>query len=72
MIFKLKVDTLRKGGKDRWIVAITSDYLFISQMASPDLVAQWQVPLSDGVHLVEFEHGTTTGKRVIRVNGRVS
>jgi len=41
-------------------------------MASSDLVAQWQVPLSDGVHFIEFEHGTTTGKRVIRVNGKVS
>ena len=40
-------------------------------MASSDLVAQWQVPLSDGVYLVEFEHGTTTGKRVIRINGKV-
>jgi len=40
-------------------------------MASSDLVAQWQVPLSDGIYLIEFEHGTTTGKRVIRVNGKV-
>ncbi|XP_067937876.1 fas apoptotic inhibitory molecule 1-like [Watersipora subatra] len=39
-------------------------------MASEDLVAQWQVPLSDGIYLVEFEHGTTTGKRIIRVNGK--
>ncbi|CAF1227532.1 unnamed protein product, partial [Didymodactylos carnosus] len=29
-----------------------------------------QVALSDGVHKVEFEHGTTTGKRVIRVDGK--
>ncbi|ESO96440.1 hypothetical protein LOTGIDRAFT_115761 [Lottia gigantea] len=34
-----------------------------------DLVAQWQVGLSDGLHKVEFEHGTTTGKRIIRVDG---
>lgn len=40
-------------------------------MSSPDLVAQWQVPLSDGIHLIEFEHGTTTGKRIIRINGKV-
>lgn len=25
---------------------------------------------SSGVHRVEFEHGTTTGKRVVRVDGR--
>ena len=37
-----------------------------------DLVAVWDIALSDGVHKVEFEHGTTTGKRVIRVDGEVS
>ena len=36
-----------------------------------DLVAFWDVPLSDGVHRIEFEHGTTSGKRVIRVDGKV-
>jgi len=39
-------------------------------MTSGDTVALWDVPLSDGMHRVEFEHGTTTGKRVIRVDGR--
>ncbi|CAG9863313.1 unnamed protein product [Phyllotreta striolata] len=34
-----------------------------------DLVAYWSVPLLDGVHTVEFEHGTTSGKRVLRVDG---
>ena len=37
-----------------------------------DLVAFWSVPLLDGVHTVEFEHGGTTGKRVIRVDGKVN
>lgn len=37
-----------------------------------DLVAYWSVPLLDGVHTVEFEHGTTSGKRVLRVDGQVS
>lgn len=36
-----------------------------------DLVAVWDVPLQDGIHAVEFEHGTLTGKRVIRVDGKV-
>lgn len=36
-----------------------------------DLVASWDIALSDGVHKVEFEHGTTTGKRVITVDGKV-
>ncbi|MFT7815847.1 fas apoptotic inhibitory molecule 1-like [Arapaima gigas] len=37
---------------------------------SGDLVAVWEVALSDGVHRIEFEHGTTTGKRVIYINGK--
>lgn len=36
-----------------------------------DLVASWKVKLMDGIHKVEFEHGTTTGKRLIRVDGKV-
>ena len=39
--------------------------------ASSDLVGVWEVALSDGIHRVEFEHGTTTGKRIIRVDGKV-
>ncbi|KAL1512517.1 hypothetical protein ABEB36_002099 [Hypothenemus hampei] len=35
-----------------------------------DLVAYWSVPLLDGVHLVEFEHGTKTGKRILSVDGK--
>lgn len=38
---------------------------------SGDLVGVWDVALSDGVHRIEFEHGTTTGKRVINVDGKV-
>ncbi|KAI5696800.1 hypothetical protein M8J75_000359 [Diaphorina citri] len=38
--------------------------------SSEDLVAIWEVPLNTGVHTIEFEHGTATGKRVIRVNGK--
>ena len=36
-----------------------------------DLVALWEVSLSDGKHRIEFEHGTTSGKRVIMVDGKV-
>ncbi|KAF5280166.1 hypothetical protein FQA39_LY18123 [Lamprigera yunnana] len=35
-----------------------------------DLVAYWSVPLADQVHTIEFEHGTTTGKRVLRIDGQ--
>ncbi|CAH0388377.1 unnamed protein product [Bemisia tabaci] len=39
-------------------------------MSSPDLVGVWQVPLSSGVRTIEFEHGTATGKRIVRVDGK--
>ena len=35
-----------------------------------DLVAAWEVSLPDGAHLIEFEHGTTSGKRVVKVDGK--
>lgn len=34
-------------------------------------MAVWEVALSDGVHKIEFEHGTTSGKRVVYVDGKV-
>ena len=37
---------------------------------NPDLVALWEVHLADGVHNIEFEHGTTSGRRLIKVDGR--
>ncbi|XP_030638653.1 fas apoptotic inhibitory molecule b [Chanos chanos] len=37
---------------------------------SGDVVGVWEVALSDGVHRIEFEHGTTTGKRVVYINGK--
>lgn len=33
--------------------------------------ARWTVPMSDGNHVVEFEHGTATGKRVVKVDDNV-
>ena len=38
---------------------------------SADLVAVWEVHLADGIHVIEFEHGTTSGKRVLRVDREV-
>ncbi|XP_025836671.1 fas apoptotic inhibitory molecule 1 [Agrilus planipennis] len=35
-----------------------------------DLVAFWSVPLPDGTYSIEFEHGTTSGKRILRINGK--
>lgn len=40
-------------------------------MLSGDLVAAWDLDLSDGVHRIQFAHGTTTGKRVVSVDEQV-
>jgi hypothetical protein len=32
--------------------------------------ATWTVEMRDGRHTVVFEHGSVTGRRVIRVDGR--
>ena len=39
--------------------------------AGTDLVAVWEVHLADGIHVIEFEHGTTSGKRVLKVDREV-
>lgn len=36
-----------------------------------DVVAEWQVPVRGQLHQLEFEHGTTSGKRILWVNGQV-
>lgn len=40
-------------------------------MLCGDVVAMWEVALSDGVYRIEFAHGTTTGKRIVYINGQV-
>lgn len=37
---------------------------------SPDIVGSWSVSLPDGIHNIQFEHGTTTGKRVVWVDNK--
>ena len=37
-----------------------------------DLAGQWKLSLPDGRYTIEFDHGTTSGKRVIRVNNKVN
>lgn len=36
-----------------------------------EVVAQWRVPIRGKLYQIEFEHGTTSGKRVIWVDGKV-
>ncbi|CAG7727728.1 unnamed protein product [Allacma fusca] len=42
----------------------------INAIGNGDRVAVWEVPLNSGIYCIEFDHGTTSGKRVIRVNGK--
>ena len=35
-----------------------------------DVAAKWRVCTPDGVHMIVFEHGTASGKRVVRVDGK--
>lgn len=36
-----------------------------------EVAAEWQVPVRGKLHKVEFEHGTTSGKRILWVDGKV-
>lgn len=36
-----------------------------------DVVALWDIALSNGIHKVKFEHGTTSGKRTITIDDEV-
>lgn len=36
-----------------------------------EVVAEWRVPLHGKLHKIEFEHGTTTGKRVLWIDEKV-
>lgn len=36
-----------------------------------EIAAEWNVPIRGKSHKIEFEHGTTSGKRIIWVNGKV-
>ena len=48
-------------------------FVMVAEMAPPDdLVAEWNIALGDGKHLVQFCHGTLSGKRVILVDGKVN
>lgn len=37
-----------------------------------NMVAEWHVPMRGKLYKVEFEHGTTSGKRIIWVDQNVS
>jgi hypothetical protein len=41
-------------------------------LESRSIVASWKIIVPEGEFLIEFEHGTTSGKRVLWINGTVS
>nr|CAD2209372.1 unnamed protein product [Meloidogyne enterolobii] len=49
---------------------LDDDLVALNKNIENDLVATWTVPMSDKVYKIEFDHGTTTGKRILRVNGK--
>nr|XP_006636328.2 PREDICTED: fas apoptotic inhibitory molecule 1 isoform X1 [Lepisosteus oculatus] len=59
-----------------WIALLQRGFFFLPRSRyghldrMTDLVGVWEVALSDGVHKIEFEHGTTSGKRVVYVDGK--
>ncbi|XP_015177086.1 PREDICTED: fas apoptotic inhibitory molecule 1 [Polistes dominula] len=36
--------------------------------SSNEPTARWTVPLNDGNHVIEFEHGTATGRRIVKID----
>lgn len=41
------------------------------QRERKQITAEWRVPTKGKLHVIEFEHGTTTGKRVLWIDGQV-
>lgn len=70
------VDRAAHGGREGWCrtvlptMASGDDSPIFEDNEGPpyslekmtDFVAVWDVALSDGIHKIEFEHGTTSGK----------
>lgn len=36
-----------------------------------EIAAEWRVPTKGKIYIIEFEHGTTSGKRVLWIDGKV-
>lgn len=37
-----------------------------------EIVAEWRVPIRGKLHKIEFEHGTTSGRRVLWIDEKVT
>ena len=45
--------------------------LAASRNENKQITAEWRVPVGGKLFTIEFEHGTTSGKRVLWVDGKV-
>lgn len=44
----------------------------MTPLDSRSVVASWKLNIPEGEFMIEFEHGSTSGKRIIWINGKVS
>lgn len=44
----------------------------VSTYENREVAAEWHVPLKGKLHKVEFEHGTTSGRRILWIDEKVS
>lgn len=49
----------------------TSEMEKLQTYEKREVSAEWHVPLRGNLHVIEFEHGTTSGKRIVWVDGKV-
>ena len=55
------------------VVMVTPPFEFMMpRLGNRSIVASWNIIVPEGEFLIEFEHGTTSGKRVLWINGIVS
>lgn len=66
-LFNLSINTIDSKCKNAYCFEMSATLI----NGNPgDIVAVWQVKLADGDHNVVLEHGGTSGKRVIFVDGQ--
>ncbi|KAM9766370.1 LOW QUALITY PROTEIN: fas apoptotic inhibitory molecule 1-like [Menidia menidia] len=66
LVLSLRLNGVEQSGADPGRKRLNTQRV----MLGGDRVAIWELQLSDGVFTVEFEHGTTTGRRLVLVNGQ--
>lgn len=43
-----------------------------TKATTKEIIAEWEVPIRGKLYRIEFEHGTTSGRRIIWVDGQAS